>query len=51
MKCNECVIYKVEFQDEFMLWCGRAMSEVYFVFSYLWMSPFLCPIAVPVVSL
>lgn len=34
-----------------MSWCGRAVSEVYFVFEYLWMSPFLCPIGVPAESL
>ena len=27
------------------------MSEVYFVFACLWMSPFLCPIGVPAESL
>jgi hypothetical protein len=51
MKWNESVIRKVEFREEVIPRCELAAPEVYSEFSYLWMSAFLCPIAIPAESL
>jgi hypothetical protein len=33
MKWNDSVIHKVEFQEEFIPWCERAVSEVQGVYN------------------